>query len=176
MVLFTSMSLEVIQFDLAVPEQASGMALVLERANAGRDKLPLPTSLQRPDTLQSIEDRLARPDAWAYAATAGEKVLGFAQGHPHGDSTELGADPLAEHLSLLMVDPARQGEGLASKLLDIVAARALRTGMQAVTLWTREKDNDHARAVYEHKGFSRTGLTRDSKYGDQVHYKLDLMK
>lgn len=148
------------------------MALVVERANAQRDAQPLPEALKDSDIAADLRTRLAKPGAWIYIAETGYAVTGLALGYPAPETDDKSQE--TEHLSLLFVDPAYWGNRIASRLLDTVAANANSKGKQHLTLWTRQSNNEHARSVYEHKGFSLTNRTRRSMHGDQVEYKLDL--
>lgn len=167
------MSAESIEFRNAHPQEVGAIALVIARANAQRDGVILPNAVEGSEVLD-VQERMARPGAWTYVAVENDQVAGLALGYPR---PEEGASPTAEdteYLSLLMVEPNSWGKGIASRLLDLVAEKARAAGRSRLTLRTREADNDHARSVYEHKGFAFTGVTKDSPYGLQVEYQLDL--
>jgi GNAT superfamily N-acetyltransferase len=117
---------------------------------------------------------MSRIDARTQGAIYGRKIIGFAISHPLIDPENYSEDTDTEHLSLLMIDPDYWGRRIASRLLDITVKHALDTGRSHLTLWTRERDNRRAQAVYEHKGFSLTGIPKTTKDGRQVHYQLDL--
>ena len=150
-----------------------GMTLVLMRANAQRDNEPLPMSAGEAQ-MARMHARVADPGRWAYVAADGERVVGIGLGYPGNGETDPATEERAAYLSHLMVDPEYWGRRIAGRLLDIVAERARQAGKDHLTLWTREKDNAHARGMYEHKGYILTDFTRESQYGDQVHYKLAL--
>ncbi len=67
----------------------------------------------------------------------------------HGPSDEPGIWKLHQ----LYVDPERQKQGLAGRLLGHVEAAAREHGCGALLL-TVNRENARARAVYEHRGFS----------------------
>lgn len=167
------MSAEVIQTRDADPKEIGAIALVIARANAQRDGEPLPTTTTDAQ-ISDLQERMDKPSAWTYVAVENGQVAGLALGYPRTDedTSPLAAD--TEYLSLLMVEPNAWGKGIASRLLDLVAERACIAGRSHLALRTRNEDNDHARSVYEHKGFVLTGVTKDSPYGLQVEYRLDL--
>ena len=167
------MSAEGIEFRHAAPQEVGAMALVLARANAQRDGSPLPVGIGDSQVLE-MQERMDRANVWTYVAADGEEIAGFALGHPRTEEEQPATDTDTEHLSFLMIEPDYWGRHIASRLLDLVADRARIAGRSRLTLWTRHEDNTHARNVYEHKGFALTRLTRDSPYGQQVHYQLDL--
>ena len=170
-----SESLDALQFREALPQEIGGIALVLARANAERDGQLLPTSVEPLQTreMQARWDKHG-PDAWLYVATDDQNVVGFDFGYPSFGEGQADTTPDTDYLSLLMVEPKYWGRRIASRLLDIVANQARESGRRHITLWTREADNAHARDVYQHKGFVLTNLARDSQYGCQVQYQLDL--
>ena len=167
------MQIEAIQIREADPQEIGAMALVVARANAQRDDAPLPI-FPTEDQIADLQERMDRPHAWTYVATENGKIAGLALGYPRheGASSSLVAD--TEYLSLLMVEPNAWGRGIASRLLGLVVENACNAGRSRLTLRTRKTDNDHARSVYEHKGFTLTGVTKASLYGIQVEYELDL--
>jgi GNAT superfamily N-acetyltransferase len=114
------------------------------------------------------------PGAWTYVATADDRVIGFALGFPGDGVKDSGRESDAEYLSLLFVEPNQWGKRIASRLMDVVIERAQRDGKHELALWTRDDDNEHARGVYEHRGFALSGLRRVSRHGRQVHYQLEL--
>lgn len=167
------MSAEKLIFRRAKPQEIGAIALVIARANAQRDGEPLPTAA-KDEQILDLQERMNRPHAWTYVAID-EEVAGFALGYPRISENISATTANIECLSLLMVEPGAWGRGIASRLLDLVADQSRQAGRSRLTLWTRDNDNDHARAVYEHKGFVPTGLARERKYGSQVEYQLDLL-
>ena len=171
------MSAEAIEFRDASSQEIGAIALVIARAHAYRDGIPLPTATGDSQTLglqEYLHEYMGRPDVWAYAAVSPEGVVGFASGYPHTDEETPATTADTEYLSFLMVEPDCWNMRIASRLLDIVADRARRAGRSRVMLWTRDEDNNHARAVYEHKGYVPSGISRESRHGRQVQYQLDL--
>ena len=63
------------------------------------------------------------------------------------------------HLLNITVDPARQGEGLARRMLDALGLLARARGCHQVWLEVRES-NVRARRLYERYGFVQSGLRR----------------
>ena len=164
-----------VEYKIATKNDARAMALVMERANELRDGKPLSSEVSDA-VLEDITERMSRHGVWVYVAVHQKNVVGLMLGYPYSQGEDMLIDPLRDYLSLLMVDPEYWGKGIASKLLDIAADNARKTGKQQLMLWTRKEDNDHARSVYEHKGYIATGRTRISKYRDelQVQYALDV--
>lgn len=148
------------------------LALITERANAAALDLPLPEDAMR-QSAYYLEARMARPKFWGYVAVHSGRMAGYAAGYPASELNSLVNEPKAEYLSLLMVDPDFWGKRIASRLLDIVTLRAQFIGKKRILLWTGE-ENSHARAVYEHRGFVETKRSRDSAYGAQIQYQLDI--
>ncbi len=167
------MSAETLQFRNAQPQEIGAIALVIARANAQRDGEALPIVVND-GQLSELQDRMDKPNTWAYVAVEGDEVTGLALGYPRTDEATPPESADTEYLSLLMVEPDSWGRGIASRLLDLVAERARLAGRSRLTLRTRAADNDHARSIYEHKGFASTGVTKESQYGRQVEYQLDL--
>lgn len=167
------MSGELIQLRSAHSQDVGAIALVIARANAARDDKLLPV-VAEDDQLSDLQQRMSTPNAWAYVATNDDKVVGFALGYPCADEKSSPGVFRNEYLSLLMVEPSSWNKGIASRLLAVVAERARMTGRNFLTLRTRDEDNDRTRRVYEHKGFRLTGVTKDSEYGQQVEYQLEL--
>lgn len=152
-----------------------GVTLLIERANAQRDRLPLPVTPTDLRTVEKIKDKVNRPGAWADIASVGQSLAGVCLGYPVSQARDLPVEYTGgEYISLLMVEPAYWGRGIASKLLDQAADRTRQMNKQQLLLLTREAHNDHARGVYEHKGFTLTGDTRPSEYGLQVLYLMNL--
>jgi ribosomal protein S18 acetylase RimI-like enzyme len=78
----------------------------------------------------------------------------------------------------LAVDPAHQGEGIGSQLLEAGIARARREGKRRLVLRVLSS-NDGARRLYERHGFVVEGGVReafllDGAYVDDLLMALDL--
>ena len=167
------MTAEAIQIRDAHPQEVGAIALLIARANAKRDGEPLPTVVED-SQLSDLEERMARPNVWAYVAINEDTVAGFALGYPRTDENTSPSTADTEYISLLMIEPNFWGHRIASRLLDLVAKRARQAGRSRLTLRTRDAANQHARTVYEHKGFMLTGVEKESPYGWQVEYQLNL--
>ena len=167
------MTHELITYSIDYAGDLEPIALVIERANARRDEMPEPRMWQVADTAEDLRLRLAKPGAWMQVAQIGQTVVGVALGYPKPE-TDNEPSETTEYLSMLFVDPGHWGKRIAGTLLDAVAASAKESNKQHLSLWTRHDDNEHARSVYEHKGFALTGLTRTSFHGRQIEYVLDL--
>jgi GNAT superfamily N-acetyltransferase len=66
---------------------------------------------------------------------------------------DLGAD---RQLVSMWVAPSHRGTGLASELVNAALSWAKEAGANSVGLWVT-RENDRARRLYEHTGFSETG-------------------
>lgn len=169
------MTVEDFEFRHAIGEDAEAISLVIQRANAARDGLALPIALTDSETRRDLGDRMVKPGSWAFVATAGSKIVGFALGYPSSEAAHLLPDPDTEYLSLLMVDPDLWGQKVASRLIDMAVTQTSEKDRHQLILWTRYEENERARTFYEHKGFELTGETRVSeKRGLQVQYLMNL--
>ncbi len=169
------MSQESLAFREAQPDDFPAIALLIERANAQRDRQPLPETLTDASVVESLVAKSNKTGAWTDVALLEGKIAGISLGYPTSETTDLsGVYPSAEYISLLMVEPEHWGKRIASLLLDRAAERARHGNKHQLVLLTRETDNGHARQFYEHKGYTQTGNTRPSKYGRQVLYLLNL--
>jgi ribosomal protein S18 acetylase RimI-like enzyme len=163
------MTSETITYSTGSIEDAGNAALVIERAYACRDHKPIPQGLETSDQQERLLARLAEPGRWIYVAKAGQAAVAVALGYPKIED----GSPI-EYLSMLAVDPDYWGQHIASNLLDIVVAHAKNTGKQRLGLWTRQSNNERARSLYEHKGFTLTDKPSTRPDGDSVEYILDL--
>jgi 8-oxo-dGTP diphosphatase len=80
------------------------------------------------------------------------------------------------HISSVVTDPSRWGEGLATTSLRAVMSQAIRRGYARCQLWVVE-ENVRARYLYEQAGFVRSGRRpRLPDEGDEpmVHYLKEL--
>lgn len=151
------------------------VALLIERANAQRDHIPLPSSITDLDAVGNIRKKLDRHGAWAELATIDQHVAGICLGYPASEARDLPLEYAdGEYISLLMVEPAHWGQRIATSLIDRAAERLRQRNKQQLLLLTRESENSRARGLYEHVGFTLTGDTRPSKYGVQVLYLMNL--
>jgi GNAT superfamily N-acetyltransferase len=168
------MSDNLVEFRYANQSEAEELALVFERATAGRDEMFLPTEIEDTQDVGYVEERMNRIEAITRVATWGQNIIGFAISHPLIETESSSDDIDTEHLSLLMIDPDYWGRRVASVLLNMTIDHARDIGRSHLTLWTRAEDNDRAQGVYKHKGFSPTGVFKDTDHGTQFHYRLDL--
>ena len=80
------------------------------------------------------------------------------------------------HVSFVAVHPDYWSCGIASSLLDRVAAEAAAEGYARMQLWV-VGDNDRARHVYERSGFRPSGSQKLDGHGETiVHYENNLAK
>jgi len=151
----------------------AAFALVTERANAQRDGIHVPLAASDA-TLESVQVRMDRVKAHAFAAVVGERVVGYALSHPLIEGQDLNPleDPDTEHLAMLMVDPDYWGKKIASNLLALTVERAQSHGKRRVTLWTRKDNNERTRSFYEHNGFVLSGAEKANDAGRRVHYEF----
>lgn len=149
------------------------MALVLERAVASRDGLPLPVVVREQSSHEDIESHLEFSDAWMYVAEDldGDKIVGFVIGHspltPRIATT-------AEYLALLMTEPNYWGFGIGTALLDRAAEEARAKSKHEVFLWVAAT-NVRARRLYEHHGYRLAERQRvHERQGLSELYRLGL--
>jgi ribosomal-protein-alanine N-acetyltransferase len=102
-----------------------------------------------------FEDELDRPGRAYLVARVGPTVVGYA-----------GVLLLADdgHVATVAVDPARQGRGIATRLLVELVRAALTLGANQLTLEVRVS-NTRAQSVYRRFGFAPAGA-RKAYYGD----------
>jgi ribosomal protein S18 acetylase RimI-like enzyme len=124
------------------------------------------------------------PDRPVLGRRGAENVLVAVDGSELVGSLVLGSWlPLASSRHLLeikglSVDPARQGEGIGTLLLDAAVARARATGRRRLLLRVLST-NPGARRLYERHGFTVEGTHReafliDGAYVDDIAMALDL--
>jgi ribosomal-protein-alanine N-acetyltransferase len=102
-----------------------------------------------------FEDELHRPGRAYLVARVGPTVVGYA-----------GVLLLADdgHVATVAVDPARQGRGLATRLLLELVRSAVTLGANQLTLEVRVS-NTRAQRLYQRFGFAPAGA-RKAYYGD----------
>lgn len=106
----------------------------------------------RPWSLGLFLSELRLGDARVYAAAlAGSRVVGFAG--------ELFAADDA-HITTVAVHPGWCRQGVATRLLVVLARRAIARGARAMTLEVRSS-NTAARALYGRFGFDEAGIRKD---------------
>ena len=126
-----------------------------------------PPGWEPPDRLEfalGIAMRLGRPGVAAWIAE--EPNTGEAAGHvtylPATESREPSDDPHLAHLEQLFVRRAHWGSGVASRLLEVAAADAARSGYAAMRLFT-PADHPRARRFYEREGWTTDGRRLDGR-------------
>lgn len=150
------------------------MVLVLERANAQRDSLPLPTVTSDTQRIEEIHERMAHPGAWSHLVEIGGRLGGYVLGHHSSTESTIDTEPDTEYLAHLMMEPGFWGLGIGGHLLDAAAQTARDMGNRHMVLWTAES-NTRARELYERKGYLLTeGRRLSSRQIPLVLYRLNL--
>lgn len=109
----------------------------------------------KPWSASLFEDELDRPGRAYLVARIGPTVVGYA-----------GVLLLADdgHVATVAVDPARQGSGIATRLLLELVRSAVALGAGQLTLEVR-MSNTRAQSLYRRFGFAPAGA-RKAYYGD----------
>lgn len=82
--------------------------------------------------------------------------------------------PGLAHISSVVTDPDRWGEGLGGRVVRAVLSHAVRRGYARAQLWT-QATNAGAHRLYEREGFVRSGRERTEHRGERIiHYLRDL--
>ena len=117
-----------------------------------------PHLLEHPDALELpwSDDAAGR----TRVAVAGGRAVGFATLEIDGCRADL------EHL---FVDPASMRRGVATALLDDIAARARAVGVQHLDVTA----NPHALEFYLHMGFREIGAT-STRFGPARRMRMDI--
>lgn len=108
----------------------------------------------RPWSERVFRDELAT-DNRTYLVASDDKVLGF------GGLMVVGEEA---HVTNLLVDPDRRGEGLGRSLMVALIEAAIADGARHLTLEVRKK-NHAARVLYSRLGLAPVGV-RPGYYGD----------
>jgi GNAT superfamily N-acetyltransferase len=168
-------------FDIrdGIPEDIRTMALLQDRALTEGSGVPLPTRSFDIKYAATLALYMSWPDTWCHVATASEHIVGFAVGYPaeheHGLQPNPLPNELMEHLSFLMVEPTRWGQGIGRLLLREVDKTVLDRNKRWASLWTGAHDNERAQRLYERNGYKQSGRTRATRnWGEQVHYLKDV--
>lgn len=119
------------------------------------DALPGPEYRPDPSRVTEFYRNASKRDAPVFVATRDGEVVGFAELRWGPDETEPFVPPGDAELKALYVHPDAWGEGIGSELL-VACLFAVPTTFERLTLQTF-RENDAARAFYEHHGFSRIG-------------------
>lgn len=149
----------------------------VERAHRARlEQLTAATGLFRPDevaiAVELLEESVAGSEDYRFVgAFAGDDLMGYAC---------WGATPGTQgtwDLYWIVVDPARQGEGIGTQLLTEVEKRLTAEGCRLVVVETSSRaDYAATRRFYERRGYTRAA-TIPGYYGpgdDLVIYLKDL--
>ncbi len=114
------------------------------------------------------------PRAHTLVADDGGAILGFCT---VGTSHEPDASEQTGHLYAIYLDPAVQGKGIGSALLDEGVRQLQAEGFTHATLWVLAS-NAPTIAFYEHKGWAADGATKRELWNDVpldvVRYAIDL--
>lgn len=81
--------------------------------------------------------------------------------------------PGLAHVSAVFVVPERWGQGIGQALLDLAMEHARAQAYDRAQLWTHV-DNQHARALYEGKGFVASGREQELDGQLIMHYERAL--
>ena len=100
---------------------------------------------------------------YRYTAEEGGSVIGYVSG-------------ITEHkwfyLSDLWVEASHRGQGLGSKLLELIEAKALNVGMEHIYLWTAGPDNPK---FYEKHGYTCFTVL-ENKFGIEGYHQTGFRK
>lgn len=118
---------------------------------------------------------LARPDVFGVGLFEPGLVSAAVALPARGDNGRSECNvPGLTHISSVVTDPARWGEGLGGIVLRAIQLQAIRRGFARAQLFTRDT-NLAAQRLYEREGFVRSGRQRRSDDGEQmVHYLRNL--
>lgn len=135
-----------------VDDEARRLAVdVWAAARAATGHRPAPARAQR--VAERIATRVAGGDV-ALLAYYGDRAAGMLVAEPFvGDD---GPDDSCGHLSMVFVDPALWGCGVAGALLRSLQRGEHGPGWTRLSVWTRET-NRRARRLYTARGFTDTG-------------------
>jgi 8-oxo-dGTP pyrophosphatase MutT (NUDIX family)/GNAT superfamily N-acetyltransferase len=153
------------------PEHASVLARLWHDANARRsNELGVPAIAESAPVL-------ARTGAVGVGVFDAEVLVSAAVVMPaRGDDGRSSRNVAGlAHISSVVTDPARWGEGLAETALRAVLSQATRRGYARCQLWVFEQ-NVRARRLYERDGFERSGrvLRLPDRIEPMVHYIREL--
>lgn len=126
-------------------------------------------------TLPEAAPVLARPGAFGVGLFEPDLVSAAVAMPARGDDgrSEHNIPGLA-HISSVVTDPSRWGEGLGGIVTRAIQLQAIRRGFARAQLFTPDT-NLAAQRLYEREGFVRSGRQRRNDDGEQmVHYLRDL--
>lgn len=119
------------------------------------------------ERIQRWRDRLGGEGATFVWEQDGQ-VAGFVAYGPDRDR-----EPAAGEVYGIYVDPAAQGAGLGSMLLDRAMKELAAASYRRALLWCLEA-NGLARAFYESRGWAQDGGQREHPWGPELRYTREL--
>ena len=122
---------------------------VWRAANVARGRPPGPSRVER------VRAKLAEPGAIVIVAVEEGRVRGMLLAEPGLDPDGAPVPGLC-HLSMLLVDPGSQRNGLGRLLLNRLRTYADGLGYPRLQVWTGT-DNDRAQRLYRRAGFVPSG-------------------
>ena len=140
-------------------EDAPAMILVEDQASAAQRGEEIPERVLYPSNIDRIEKLMQNPTTWSQVVFDGEELVGYILGRPARDPKTNEDLPLRGHVDSLMVKPDHWNRGIGGGLLDWSFDAMRQQDATELDLWTGV-ENQLARPLYEHKGFSITGATR----------------
>jgi GNAT superfamily N-acetyltransferase len=151
-------------FRKATPDDLEAVLLVIARADAAAGDAAPPPGAE--GDRERVMELLGPGDHFNEVAEADGRVVGYVNLH---------ARESAAHLSYLFVDPAWQGQGIGTRLMERALGEARRRGYRRATLATAVQ-NVAARRFYERAGWKDTGgRSHHERLGlDMADYALDL--
>lgn len=120
-----------------------------------------------PERIERVRVKITAPDACLLVARR-TSILAMALAEPGRE--EHGHGPVIDghgHISMFFVHPSVWGRGVGGQLLDGLHRAFSRRAWTHATLWTRAT-NAPAQALYESRGYRRTGQTRRLSDGDRI--------
>ncbi|WP_210648526.1 GNAT family N-acetyltransferase [Nocardioides sp. SYSU D00065] len=136
-------------------EQSRRLAVgVWQAARLATGRTPSPGRLER--VAVRLADATSRSSSGAVALLAhyGERPAGMLLAETYVD--DHGPEASTGHLSMVLVDPALWGCGVASALVRAVQRGDEGPGWRRLSVWVRETDR-RARRLYTARGFGVTG-------------------
>jgi len=157
-----------VSLNIAGSEVADDLARLWARASAHRRRLPIPVAPE-PEQVAALAHRVGRPGAAAVVAVDDDVAVGCCFFEPLTEPDRETIIDGAANLSGVAVEPDRWGEGLATALLDFAEAEVRRRGFRLLRLHVLE-ENERARALYEHLGWSLVATGYADHSGPQAVY------
>jgi len=160
-----------IEVRLGHPGDVNSAVSVYERSNLAHRDSDWPSRPSRVAQVTASLHDAARHDtaSWFLIGHDGGEAVAMALIHPfraRGGSGDVIAGTW--FLSLISVLPERWGTGIGGRLLDAVIAEADRRGCHRISLWTHERQNEHAHRLYHSRRFAPTGRTMHDDEGRPI--------